>query len=129
MIGCGGELYQREDDQPATVTERLRVYAEQTAPLIDYYERRGLLRRIEANGTIDQVDALIEKALAGSRVVTERRIILKSETELAKMRRAGRIVAQVLAALAEMARPGLTTAALDARAAELTATAGRDAIL
>ncbi|MGE5551458.1 MAG: type I methionyl aminopeptidase [Bacteroidota bacterium] len=51
-------------------------------------------------------------------------IVLKSPTELVKMRRAGRIVAQVLADLAGMARPGLTTAALDARAAELTAEMG-----
>ena len=56
--------------------------------------------------------------------MTERRISLKSENELARMRQAGRIVAQVLAALAEMARPGLTTAAMDVRAAELTATLG-----
>lgn len=63
---CGGELYQRDDDKLETVAERLRVYAEQTAPLIDYYERRGLLRRVETGGTIDQVDALIEKALARS---------------------------------------------------------------
>ena len=63
---CGGELYQRDDDKPETVAERLRVYAEQTAPLIDYYERRGLLRRVEASGSIDQVDALIERVLPGS---------------------------------------------------------------
>ncbi len=56
--------------------------------------------------------------------MTERRIVLKSESELARMRRAGRIVAQVLAALAEMVRPGLTTAAMDARAAEITASLG-----
>ena len=51
-------------------------------------------------------------------------IVLKSPTEVAKMRRAGRIVAQVLAELAGMARPGLTTAALDSRAAELTTKLG-----
>ncbi|MGE5529616.1 MAG: type I methionyl aminopeptidase [Patescibacteria group bacterium] len=51
-------------------------------------------------------------------------IVLKSQSELAKMRRAGRIVADVLAALAEMAKPGLTTAALDARATAMTAAAG-----
>ena len=36
----GGELYQREDDEPETVRNRLRVYAEQTEPLIDYYRSR-----------------------------------------------------------------------------------------
>lgn len=63
---CGGELYHRDDDKPETVAERLRVYTEQTAPLIEFYECRGLLRRVEAGGTIDQVDALVEKALTGS---------------------------------------------------------------
>lgn len=62
---CGGELYQRDDDQPETVAERLRVYEAQTKPLIDYYERRGLLRRIEGDGgSIEEVDAAIERALA-----------------------------------------------------------------
>lgn len=54
----------------------------------------------------------------------DRRIVLKSRAELAKMREAGRIVARVLAALREMVRPGLTTAALADRAAELTAELG-----
>lgn len=61
---CGGELYQRDDDRPETVAERLRVYEAQTRPLIDYYERRGLLRRVEADGGIEAVDAAIERALA-----------------------------------------------------------------
>ena len=38
---CGGELYQRDDDKPETVRHRLEVYAAQTAPLIDFYARRG----------------------------------------------------------------------------------------
>lgn len=37
---CGGELYQREDDKPATISRRLKVYQQQTAPLIDYYQDR-----------------------------------------------------------------------------------------
>ena len=44
---CGSELYQRDDDSEATIRERLNVYAEQTAPLIDYYDNKGLLRRVE----------------------------------------------------------------------------------
>jgi len=40
---CGGELYQREDDAEATVGKRLDVYDSQTAPLLNYYRRRGLL--------------------------------------------------------------------------------------
>lgn len=40
---CGGELYQRKDDNPETVQSRLAVYEEQTAPLIDYYTKKGLI--------------------------------------------------------------------------------------
>ena len=63
---CGGEIYQRGDDQLETVSERLRVYAKQTEPLIDYYERRGLLRRVDASGTIAEVDELVEQTLAAA---------------------------------------------------------------
>ena len=45
---CGGELYQRDDDKPETVRNRLGVYNQQTAPLIDYYARAGKL--VEVNG-------------------------------------------------------------------------------
>ena len=44
---CGGDLYQRDDDKPATISNRLKVYHEQTAPLIGYYSELGKLRRIE----------------------------------------------------------------------------------
>ena len=40
---CGGELYQRKDDNPETVASRLSVYNEQTAPLIDYYTKKGVI--------------------------------------------------------------------------------------
>ena len=43
---CGGELYQRDDDKPETISRRLRVYREQTEPLIGYYEKLGKLKRI-----------------------------------------------------------------------------------
>ena len=45
--GCGGEVYQRDDDKPATISNRLKVYHEQTAPLIGYYSEQGKLRRID----------------------------------------------------------------------------------
>ncbi|MCD6419448.1 MAG: adenylate kinase [Synergistetes bacterium] len=46
---CGGELYQRDDDREQTIRMRLRVYREQTAPLIDFYREKGLLVDIDAN--------------------------------------------------------------------------------
>jgi adenylate kinase len=57
------DLFQRPDDNERTVRERLAVYGERTQPLIDYYERKGLLRRVDADGTLDEVDARIERAL------------------------------------------------------------------
>ncbi len=46
---CGGELYQRSDDGPEVVQRRLEVYRRQTAPLLDFYARRGALKRIDGN--------------------------------------------------------------------------------
>ncbi len=60
---CGSELYQRDDDSEATISERLNVYAEQTAPLIDYYDKKGLLRRIEGVGPINEIFGAITKVL------------------------------------------------------------------
>jgi adenylate kinase len=51
----GSELYQREDDQRETVAERIRVYLEQTAPLIDYYRQQGLLVDVNGDQSIDEV--------------------------------------------------------------------------
>lgn len=60
---CGGELYQRKDDNPETVQKRLDVYKAQTAPLIDYYESRGVLFNVEGNATPDAVFVEIAKKL------------------------------------------------------------------
>jgi adenylate kinase len=60
---CGGELYQRDDDKPETVRERLTVYEAKTAPLIKYYEDLGLLRRVDADGTPEEVRARTFAAL------------------------------------------------------------------
>ena len=60
---CGGELYQREDDAEATVARRLDVYETQTAPLLDYYRRRGLLVRVPGEGPMEDVADRIRKAV------------------------------------------------------------------
>lgn len=52
---CGGELYQREDDKPETARRRLEVYFAQTAPLIDYYRKAGILREIDGEKTIEEI--------------------------------------------------------------------------
>lgn len=61
---CGGEIIQRDDDNEETVRARLRVYNEQTAPLKDYYEKRGKLIRVDGVGSIEEVRSRIEAALA-----------------------------------------------------------------
>ncbi len=52
---CGGELFQRDDDRAETVAERLRVYARDTAPLVDYYGAQGKLVGIDATGPVEDV--------------------------------------------------------------------------
>ena len=52
---CGGKLYQRADDNEATVKERLSVYQKQTAPLINYYKKAGKLVVIDGDKAIDEV--------------------------------------------------------------------------
>ena len=54
-LAQGGELLQRKDDNEETIGNRLKVYEQQTAPLIEYYSGRGLLRRVEAEGAVDAV--------------------------------------------------------------------------
>jgi adenylate kinase len=60
---CGGELYQRDDDQEETIRERLQVYEEQTSPLIAYYREKGLLRTINGVGEIEEIFRAIVKAI------------------------------------------------------------------
>lgn len=52
---CGGELYQRDDDNEATVRARLATYNQQTKPLIDYYRKQGLVRDIKGEGSIADI--------------------------------------------------------------------------
>lgn len=61
---CGGELYQRDDDQEETIRRRLEVYDEQTVPLKMYYERASLLRKVDALGSIESVYQSIQNVLA-----------------------------------------------------------------
>lgn len=60
---CGGELIQRSDDRGDTVVKRLSVYNEQTNPLLDYYQKEGILHNIDGNRAADVVFADIKKVL------------------------------------------------------------------
>lgn len=56
---CNGELYQRDDDQEDTIVARLEVYERETAPVLEAYRARGLLREVDGIGSQDQVFARI----------------------------------------------------------------------
>jgi adenylate kinase len=60
---AGGELLQRKDDNEETIGNRLKVYERETAPLIDYYTKRGLLKTVAATGEVDAVYARLKSAL------------------------------------------------------------------
>ncbi len=61
---CGGELVHRPDDNPETVRNRLSVYQEQTEPLVRFYDGRDdVLARIEGEGSVEEIQAGIQKAL------------------------------------------------------------------
>lgn len=54
---CGGELYQREDDKEEVIAKRLKVYADQTAPIIAFYRDKGLLLTTPATGSVADITA------------------------------------------------------------------------
>jgi adenylate kinase len=61
----GGELYQRDDDKPGTVRQRLKVYWDQTSPLIGYYRQQGVLVEVNGDQPIDAVEAALRAAVVG----------------------------------------------------------------
>ncbi len=63
---CGGALYQRDDDKEETVANRLRVYFDQTAPLIDYYRSAGVLFKVNGMQSVDEVFGEIKEVLDGN---------------------------------------------------------------
>ncbi|MGE5587126.1 MAG: adenylate kinase, partial [Clostridia bacterium] len=68
---CGGELYQRNDDREETVRERLRVYTAETAPVKEYYRKKGVLVSVDGEKGIDEVTQSIISALEEGNAVEE----------------------------------------------------------
>ena len=62
---CGGQLFQRKDDQEETIKKRLEVYTNQTQPLIDYYKDKGILHTINGEQSIEGVFKDIKIILQG----------------------------------------------------------------
>lgn len=60
---CGGELYQRSDDNEQIILERLKVYAEKTKPLLDYFKEKRFLFEIKGEGSVESIFASIEKVI------------------------------------------------------------------
>jgi adenylate kinase len=65
---CGGEVYQREDDKAEVIKRRLEVYAEQTAPIIAFYQNEGLLLSVSAVGS---VEAITDSAISALKNVAQ----------------------------------------------------------
>jgi adenylate kinase len=60
---CGGALEQRKDDQPEAIRQRLEAYHRRTAEVIDYYQRKGLLRSVSATGSVEQIHRRMRDAI------------------------------------------------------------------
>lgn len=60
---CNGELFQRDDDKEETIKKRLDVYSAQTAPLIDYYGKKGILKSVSGTGSIDDIFRKVTEVL------------------------------------------------------------------
>lgn len=63
--GCGAGLVTRTDDGESTIRTRLRVYRNETLPLVEYYEKKGILKRVASRGGIEKVFSSITAMLAG----------------------------------------------------------------
>jgi adenylate kinase len=68
----GAELVHRPDDRPEAIATRLDIYARETAPLLDFYRDRGVLRPIDADGTLAEVARRVQSAVEESPVDTTR---------------------------------------------------------
>lgn len=64
---CGGELYQRADDNEETVSKRIQVYLDETKPLVNYYSEEGIIANINGQQSIDKVFADIVEALGSEK--------------------------------------------------------------
>ena len=92
---CGGEVVQREDDTEEAIQRRLDLYEAETAPLIAWYQERGVLVRINGTGSPDAVTRRVVGAIDTQPPAEEGRGVRRNDEELAKMRRAGKVVAEM----------------------------------
>ena len=60
---CGGEMYQRDDDKPETIKNRLDVYEKNTSPLVEYYRGQGILKAVNGDQSVEAVYLCVKEAL------------------------------------------------------------------
>lgn len=65
---CGGELFQRPDDKEETVRNRLKVYDAQTKPLVDYYAKRGILRKVSGDSNVNELFCVLSKVFSDAKM-------------------------------------------------------------
>ena len=108
---CGGVLKQRSDDSEEIIRNRLREFTAKTKPVVEYFVANAWpVRTIDAAGNMDQIFGRIYAAvLALLEPQTPMAIQLKSPSEIAKLREANLIVAEVLDTLEAAAKPGVAT--------------------
>lgn len=62
---CKGELYQRKDDKPDVVSARIKIYNQETAPVVDYYRRSGILNEVDGEQPVSDVAKALQNAING----------------------------------------------------------------
>ena len=122
---CGGEVVQRDDDTEAAVTNRLEVYERQTVPIIDFYCNLGKLVEVDGVGEGNEVQERLIKEIDGRFAARSKLITRKNAEQLALMRRAGEVVAEMHEVCIRAAVPGATTARRRRAAREVLGHAGR----
>lgn len=120
------DLYQRDDDRSETVAKRLKVYAEQTAPLVDFYRQQNKLVRIDALGAVSDVTKRAMQSLRQhvgklGQGMFRRRLDIQYKTteQFTLMREAGLVVAAVHEAMRNAVAPGASTGELDGIAEDI----------
>ena len=124
----GSKLLQRDDDREETVRKRLSVYHDQTEPLIDWYDQKGLLRRFDGTRKPDEVHQHIRATLATLKLEAELVIIRKTPEEIDAIAAAGSILVRCHDIIRSKARPGVTTGDLDAAAEKFIRSQGGEPV-
>jgi adenylate kinase len=112
------QLFQRKDDEEATVAERLRVYAQQTQPVLSYYSDAGLLRTVRAEGALEEITQRLLAALAVKTAARKKRAAKRRPAAKKKAKARSRPVARRKAKAAPRRTAARTAKSLSAKTAK-----------